>query len=108
MGLKVKAGREYVLGGKVYKDGDAVEGVPDKYARILTAPKGPLEYDTRVIVPSDLPAAAMKPAPTVEEADAPAETSETVAPLTTEALPVEAPARPRKGRSHRRDMRAKK
>lgn len=105
MGLRVKAGREYVYGGKVYKDGAAVEGVPDKYARILTAPKGPLEYDTRVTAPSELPAVAMKPTPAAEEAEAPAAAQD--APAEPEAKPV-APARPRKARYNRRDLRAKK
>jgi hypothetical protein len=43
MSLTVKEGREYVLGGKVYRSGETVEDVPEKFTRILTGPKGPLE-----------------------------------------------------------------
>jgi hypothetical protein len=44
MSLTVKEGREYVLGGKVYRSGETVEGVPEKFTRILTGPKGPLQH----------------------------------------------------------------
>lgn len=42
MKLFVKAGKEYVLGGKVYRAGQQVE-VPDKFAAVLTSAKGPLQ-----------------------------------------------------------------
>lgn len=42
MKLYVKAGKEYVLGGKVYRSGQQVE-VPDKFLHVLTSAKGPLQ-----------------------------------------------------------------
>lgn len=48
MALTVKQGREYVLGGKVYHAGETVEGVPEKFIRILTGPKGPLQEGVAV------------------------------------------------------------
>ena len=50
MALRVKDGREYVLGGRVYGSGETVEGVPMKYIAILTGAKGPLEVADEPIV----------------------------------------------------------
>lgn len=59
MTLQVKAGCEYVLGGKVYRGGDTVEGVPDKFIKILAGPKGPLELAGHARpVAAELPPAA--------------------------------------------------
>lgn len=61
MRLRVKAGREYVLGGRMYKGGDLVD-VPDKHVKVLTLPKAPLEIaDAPKVV--DLPKPAEAPAP---------------------------------------------
>jgi hypothetical protein len=55
--LRVKQGREYVLGGKVYRGGDIVD-VPEKNARVLTLPKMPLEA-CDAPGPTDLPKAVI-------------------------------------------------
>jgi hypothetical protein len=61
MRLRVKAGREYVLGGRVYKGGDLVD-VPDKHVKVLTLPKAPLEReDSPKVV--DLPKPPEAPVP---------------------------------------------
>ena len=59
--LRVKPGREYVLGGKVYKSGAEVD-VPEKFARVLVGPKGPLEPGAPSRNPTDLPSPAAAPA----------------------------------------------
>lgn len=66
MQLVVKPGREYVLGGKVYKAGETVDA-PDKFAPILTAPRGPLEHPTVRRQATDLPPAVMAQAAPVPE-----------------------------------------
>jgi hypothetical protein len=63
MKMKVKSGREYVLGGKVYRGGDIVD-VPDKNAKVLTLPKMPLEA-IDAPGPTDLPK-ALKPTQAAE------------------------------------------
>lgn len=90
MALSVKPGREYVLGGKVYKGGDEVpaDQVPAKYTALLTSAKGPLSSEavTRSV---DLPKAAPRAEPVVEAAAV----EEPMAEPIEEAAP-EAPARP--------------
>lgn len=75
MSLTVKEGREYVLGGKVYKPGETVEGVQEKFIPILTGHKGPLTRGP-ASNRTDLPKAKAKVTPVVAqpEPEAPDET----------------------------------
>lgn len=61
MTLRVKQGREYVLGGKVYRGGDVVDGVPAKFVAVLTGSKGPLERAEVTTKSVDLPKAVLSP-----------------------------------------------
>lgn len=75
MALTVKPGREYVLGGKVYKGGEPVpEGqIQTKYLALLTSAKGPLS-EGPATSRTDLPAKAMvarEPEPAPEPAAEP-------------------------------------
>lgn len=42
--VRVKPGRKYYVHGRDHVGGETVTGVPEKYLRVLTAAKGPLEY----------------------------------------------------------------
>lgn len=73
MQLVVRPGREYLLGGRMYKGGETVDA-PDKFVKILTAPKGPLEHPTqRRPATTDLPPEVMNRAAVQSEPPAPAE-----------------------------------
>lgn len=92
MAVRVKPGRKYYIGGKEYYGGETVPGVPEKYLRVLTGPKGPLEYATVAMSPE--PAHAVpEPVEAAVEASAGPEVIEP-APLDEEA--------PRRRRAYRR------
>jgi hypothetical protein len=99
MALTVKPGREYVLGGKVYKDGADVpeDQIPAKYKSLLTSAKGPLSAGP-VKSPTDLPKA------TLVQQEPPKEAPDTV----EEAADIEeaAPEAPVDPRTDTRDVRA--
>lgn len=68
MNLRVKPGKRY----KSYREGEIVENVHPKYHRVLTLPKGPLEFvegDEPNTVAADLPDEAMPVAEVVAEDD---------------------------------------
>jgi hypothetical protein len=90
MALSVKPGREYVLGGKVYKGRDEVpeDQVPAKFKALLTSARGPLSAGP-ASSPTDLPAAAMLKAVVAET---PAEAHEAAPAAEAEEAAPEAPA----------------
>lgn len=85
--VRVKEGREYVFGGILYKSGETVPNVNEKFLNILTGPKGPLELGESVAAKKveakelvDLPGLKnTPPAPKVEEADESAANPKTLA-----------------------------
>lgn len=64
MALRVKQGRKYYYQGRDYVGGEEVV-VPEKYHRLLTHAKGPLEYTNTSTNPTDLP----EKAPTAADGD---------------------------------------
>lgn len=57
MALRVKPGRKYYYQGRDYLGGEEVV-VPEKYHRLLTHAKGPLEHANTSRNPTDIPAKA--------------------------------------------------
>lgn len=119
MALIVKQGREYVLGGKVYKSGQAVEGVSPKFIKYLTSHKGPLQEGPDVNK-TDLPKKSAEPQKSAEDIERDELRTEYQKIVGRRAFPgwtsaeirqrmataAEGNGEPRSGEYRRRDMRA--